>query len=250
MLALLAAILLAVRGGVKRVGQICSAIIPFFIVVYMAMILYILVDNASQIPALFGTIIESAFSGHAAVGAFTGSTILMALSQGVRRACYTGDIGIGYASVIHSESSVEEPGKQAALGIFGIFLDTFIVCTMTILVILMTGTWSEGYDSAEVVQRALEQYFPLMNVFMPLLIFLLGYSTMIAYFVVGIKCARFLAGEKGIIYYYFYAVIAFLVCSFVGTYQALSIMSVAGGLLLFINLLGIYLLRKEVEVKW
>ncbi|MBB63872.1 MAG: sodium/alanine symporter protein [Waddliaceae bacterium] len=247
---LLTLILIAVRGGVERVGKICTAILPIFILVYFCMNSWILLQHLNEIPAALMDIFTGAFNGHAATGAFTGSTMLVAMSQGVRRACYTGDIGVGYASIVHSESSMKNPAQQASLGIFGIFLDTFIICTLTILVILITGMWCTNIDASQVVQATLELYFPYMNYFMPVFFFLLGYSSMITFFVAGIKCARFAFGEKGVSFYYVYAVIAFVVCSFVGTQEALTIMSVSGACLLMVNLIGIVLLRKEVKADW
>lgn len=237
-------------GGVRRVSEISSAIIPVFLAVFIGMTGWILFLNAALIPELLKTIFTSAFTGHAAVGGFAGSTLLVTMSQGVRRACYTGDLGIGYASVIHSETSVTRPEKQAALSIFGIFLDTFIVCTASILIVLITGAWQEPTDSSLLMQKALEGYFPYMNFFMPMFLFLLGYSTMIAFFVVGLKCARFLSPTYGAPIYCIYAVCAFIFFSFVDNSAALSAMQISGALLLFLNLTGIFLLRKEINFDW
>ena len=90
-------------------------------------------NNLTGLPGVLKQIFVSAFTGHAAFGGFAGAGIMAAMSHGIRRGCYTGDIGVGYASVIHSESSVQVPEKQASLAIFDIFLDTFIVCTTSLI---------------------------------------------------------------------------------------------------------------------
>ena len=172
---------------------------------------------------------------------------MMTISQGVRRGCYTGDLGIGYASVIHSETSSQIPEKQASLVIFDIFFDTFIICTSTLLVILVTDVWRQPIETGMMVQTALAQYFPYMQYFMPFFLFLLGYSTINAYFCVGLKCAEHLSPTWGRSLYYAYSVLVLLVFSFVDTLQAQTVMSVAGGLLLTLNCYGIFKLRHELS---
>lgn len=251
---LLIMIIAAGAGGVKAVGKICSAIMPFFLVLYVCMSVWVILQHASLIPQVLGLIFSSAFTGHAAIGGFVGSTALMTLAQGVRIGCYSGDIGIGYASVIQSESSTPHPEKQAGLTILGIFLDTFVICSLSVMLILVTGLWKEPIDSTLLVQTALAQYYdfrifdtPAFTIFMPFFLFLLGYSTIIAYFCVGLKCARFLSPKFGQPLYYGYAIFAFIFFSFFDLTQAYAIMTLAGGLLLIFNLTGTYLLRREIQ---
>lgn len=246
---LFCAVMLAGAGGVKRVGAVCSAVIPFFLMLFMGFSLWILATNASLLPSVLYDVITSAFTGKAAVGAFAGSSLLGTLAMGVRYACYTGDLGVGYASVIHSESSTQSPHKQAALGIVGIILDTFVVCTLTLLLVLISGTWNQGIAPEFMLQTALEQTFPQVTWFIPALIFLLGYSTMIAYLCVGFKCADFLSPRWGRPLYSLFASVAFLTFSYVDSTHALGVMGLTGGLLLLFNCIGIYRLRHQVEIK-
>ncbi len=240
-------ILLAASGGVKRVGSISGALIPVFVFCYVGMGLWVLISHIGEVPGIFYTVFSSAFNGHAAVGGFIGSTILTTASQGIRRGCYTADIGIGYAAVIHSETNVTIPEKQASLVIFEIFIDTFFVCTTSVLLILTTGVWQESLDGAMLVQEALGQHFPYMEYFIPLFLFLVGYATINAYFCVGLKCAQYLMPKLGLAYYYTYAVIILIACAFIDTRIAQSIMASAGGLLLVVNGIGIFMLRREIS---
>lgn len=244
---LLGLVIFAASGGVRRVGAISSAIIPFFVVLYIGMGLWVLVNNVTVIPAMIGQVFTAAFSSSAAFGGFLGSTLMLTISQGVRRGCYTGDVGVGYASIIHSESLVKVPQQQAVLVIFDIFLDTFIICTTSVMLILVTGVWHQPMEAGMMVQAALGEYFPGMNFFMPLFLFLLGYSTINAYFCVGLKCADYLSPTKGRLFFYPYAVISLLTFSFVGTAEAQSVMSITNVLLLVINGYGIFKLRREVS---
>lgn len=240
-------VMFAGSGGVKRVGSISSALIPIFVALYAGMGFWVLFSNASAIPSIFANVFHSAFNGHAAMGAFVGSSLLATVSHGVRRGCYCGDIGIGYASVIHSESSATIPEKQASLVIFEIFMDTFIICTTSVLIVLATDVWQEPLEGPMLVQTALGQYFPYMHFFMPLFLFLVGYATINAYFCVGLKCAEFLSPKRGRLLYQIYAVVVLISFSFLSSLVAQSVMAIAGGLLLLVNCLGIYLLRKEIS---
>lgn len=246
-LAVLGLVIFAGAGGVRRVGSISSAIIPVFLVMYMGMGSWVMIHHLDAIPGVLKEVLSSAFSGHAAIGGFAGSTIMMTISQGIRRGCYTGDVGVGYASVIHSESSVQSPSKQACLAIFDIFLDTFIICTTSVMLILVTGIWKEPVHESLLIQTVLSQYFPYMHLFMPFFLFLLGYSTIIAYFCVGMKSAEFLSPKRGRYYFYAFALVTLLTFSFVESKQAIAVMGLTQALLLVINVYGIFRLRKEIE---
>lgn len=245
--ALLLMLLWAGAGGIRRVGELCSAVIPLFVLIFVGMSLWVLSLNWHLLPTLFATVFKSAFTGHAAIGGFAGSTVLMTIVQGAARGCYSGDVGIGYASVVHSESALERPQLQAGLAILGIFLDTFVVCSMSLFLILITGVWMEPMDPGLLVQTALSHYFPYMHLFMPFLVFLLGYSTMTTIFCVGLKAAHFLAPTWGKKAYWLYAIITLPLFSSVNPRTALLVMSLAGALLLIINLVGIFRLRKELD---
>ena len=244
---LLALTLFAAAGGVKRVGKICSSVMPIFLLLYIFMSFWVIFMHIDRLPEVLALVFKGAFTPQAATGGFAGSSIILTISLGMSRGCYSGDIGIGYSSVIHSESSVNHPAKQASLAIIGIFLDVFIVCTLSIMLVLVTDLWKSPFSTAVMVQQALGMHFPYMNLFMPFFLFLLGYSTIIAYFAVGLKCAHHLFPKRGKKIYYFYAFFAFLLFSFFDPAQALIVMSIAGALLLIINLSGIFRLRHEIK---
>lgn len=244
---LLFLILYASWGGVKRIGKICSAIMPFFVVLYIAMSSWILFQECAFLPEVFKTVFVSAFTGHAAVGGFAGSSVLLAIQHGISRAAYSADIGIGYDSIIQSESNTIHPERQARLAILGVCIDN-LICTMSILVVLVTGVWKAEAPIAgsQLVQTALSLHFPYMHIFTPLFILIVGYTTLIAYFCVGIKCARFLHPKYGQQVYFIYGVGAWIFFSFFDQTQALLVMSIAGACLLIINVCGIFLLRKQI----
>ena len=245
--ALLVATLVVALGGVNRVGEICSAAIPFFIILYLIMGTWVLILHTSDLLAVLGQIFEGAFTAQAAQGGFLGSTVGLTISMGLSRGAYSGDIGVGYTSIIYAESQSKQVKRLSSLAIVGVFLDTFVVCTLSILLVLATGFWKTEPDVSLMVQNALALYFPYMNYFMPFFLFLLGYTTILAYFVVGVKCAKFLSPKWGPFLYYSYACIALPVFAFTKANDAFIVMSLAGACLLLLNLFGIFRLRKEVR---
>lgn len=245
-LVLLSLVVFAGVGGVKRVGEINSAIIPLFVVIFVSMGAWVLYQNYEVIPAILSSVFTHAFAPHAALGGFVGATLATTISHGIRRGCYSGDLGVGYASVIHSETSLHKPEQQASLTFFDIFIDTFMICTTSIMIILVTGVWQEQMDTAMLIQTALGRHFPYMNFFMPFFLFLLGYSTINAYFVVGSRCADFLHPKLGKPIFFIYAIVAFITFSFFNPMSAQILMSLVNGLLLLINGVGIWKLRREI----
>ncbi len=244
---LLLLVALAEMGGVRRIGSICSAIIPLFICVYLVMGIYALFCCRYELPAMFTEIFTSAFTPKAACGSFIGTTLLLTISQGLRRGYYSSDVGVGYASIIHSASREKDPARQAGLVIFEVFLDTFVICTMSVFLVLLTGLWKEAVDPMLLVQQALGMFFPYMQYFMPFFLLLLGYSTIITFFCAGVKTAEFLHPQYGRRIYYAYAMVVLFSFSFVETSQAMIPMSIVQLLLLVLNLAAICRLRKEIS---
>jgi AGCS family alanine or glycine:cation symporter len=243
---LMIAVLVVASGGINRVGELCSGLIPLFIACYMFMALWVIFQHAADLPAIFSSIFYGAFTPQAAFGGFAGSSVMLTISMGLSRGAYSGDIGVGYTSVIYAESQTQKIQKQAGLTIVGIFIDTFVICSLSIFVVLATGHWHSGIDVTIMVQEALGLYFPYMSLFMPIFLFLLGYTSILAYFVVGAKCAKFISKKWGPTLYYLYACVMLPAFSFVNATEAFVVMSLSGAILLILNILGIFLLRKEI----
>lgn len=243
---LLVAVFYTVIGGIKRLSQVCSFFMPIFIVLYVSMCLWVICCNASSLPAVLATVLHSAFSGHAAMGGFAGSSAILAAQQGISRSVYSGDIGIGYDSIIQAETRAVLPQQQARLGIFSLLTDA-IICTMSILVVLVTGVWTTHMDPSQYVATALSMYFPYANIFMTVFLFIAGFTTIVAYLSVGIKSAFFIKGKTGKIVYLVYALCAFTFFSFFEQEKALLVMSISAGLLIIFNICGILKLTKFIK---
>ena len=245
---LLAMILVAIQGGLRLVGRVSSILIPLFLCVFAGMSLWVFIKNISALPGVFMLIFKSAFSYHAAVGGFAGSSMWLAMSHGVRRACYTGDIGVGYAGTIHASTSEKNPAREAVFGVMSIVLDTLVICSISVLLILITGTWNAGIHEEQMVIAALSQYFSYINFVWPLFIFLLGYSTLIAFFTTGRQAAQILFSKKyGALIYTIFGSTAFILFSFVGNEEhCLTAMSLTGVSLLIINVYGMWQLSDHI----
>jgi len=235
------------RGGVRRLSAVCSILMPIFLLTYTLVSLYVICQSNIDFISLLGTVFKSAFTGHAPVGGFAGSTILMAASNGMSRAVYSGDIGVGHDAIIQAETRLTDPCVQAKTAIFLLFTDCAI-CTMTVILVLSTGQWCVAHHTPfDCVAAALSAYFPHVRVLMAVFFFLAGWTAVLGYLIVGLKSIKSISGKIGTRIYLVYAVCAFVVFSFVDQNVALTVMSISGGLLLFINFLGIFKLRKEIK---
>lgn len=237
-------------GGIKRLANIASSLMPLFIVGYLLLSVYVIGNNIlvdpTQVLGLFADVVSAAFTGHAATGGFVGSTAIMAIQQGTSRAVYSGDLGIGYDSIIQSESRAQSPEIQATLSIFGVLTD-MIICTLSILVVLTSGIWMQEVPASQAVSLAFAQYIPGAEHFVALLLIVAGYSTLIAYLAVGNKVMQRLFGGPGFWIYAILSTIVFSLFSFVEAEKVLLLMSISGGLLMLTNLIGILSLREKLS---
>ena len=244
---LLLMVLYVVIGGVDRVTKYCMYINPLMMFGYLFMCFWVIVSHYEQIPALLDTVFSAAFKGHAAVGGFAGSSLLMTIRYGVGRAAYSADIGMGYDSSMQVESRVSHPENQAKLAIFGVYVDNFF-CSLTCIVVLLTGVWTAApmVEPSLAVQIALLPYFPFVTKLLPIFFFIAGFTNIVAYFSVGVKTAHYLFPKNGKQIYLFYGLVAMPVFSYLGVGYALLLMSLSGAGLLILNLTGIFRLRKQV----
>lgn len=129
-------------GGIKRIGNVASRLVPFMCVIYVASAIYVIALHANEVPSYLALIVKSAFSPAAATGAFIGVAARTAFVQGLRRACFSNEAGEGSAAMAHAAARTEEPIREGVVAGIGPFVDTLVICTMTALVLLMSGTWN------------------------------------------------------------------------------------------------------------
>lgn len=235
-------------GGISRLANICSTIMPIFMLGYVIFAIYVISCNYTLLPDLFRTVLVSAFTGHAPVGGFIGSTMILSAYLGISKTVYSGDIGIGYDSIMQSETRIVCPKMQAILAIYALFTDT-LICLLTNVMVGVTGSWYtlNHLAPSDIVARLLADYIPYSDLFMTILLFFAGYTTIIAYLAAGTKCAKFISPKYGRLVYLLYAMFAFVFfCNFSQS-NVMIIMGLLSGMLVLINIIGILRLRKNIE---
>ena len=198
---------IVILGGIVRVGQVTSRIVPFMFVLYVVSALYIIISNYTVVPGILKTIVTSAFGGQAVFGGATALVFKEVLINGVKRAAFSNEAGIGTAPMAHGAAKTKEPVREGLIAMLGPFLDTNLVCTMTALVILSTGVAASD-DGVVITVSAFESGMPGMGRYiMTLVIFMFSISTMISYSYYSLKCSRYLFGDKiGSQYVYIYII--------------------------------------------
>ena len=245
---LLAATLYSASGGINRLATICSAIMPFFMGIYLIACSYIILSHYYALPSLFAEIGTSAFTGHAAIGGFAASTMIQTAYLGSSKAVYSGDIGIGYDSVVQSETRVASPIKQARLSILALFMDT-IICTLSSLTIAVTGAWYklQHIEPSDVMSTIFSDYFPFSEYFLTAVLFFAGFTTVIAFFTVGLKSANFLSEKYGKKIYFVLGTFAFIFFSHFSEEKVVIIMSLTSVFLVTLNIIAIIKMRNEIK---
>jgi AGCS family alanine or glycine:cation symporter len=147
-------------GGIKRIADVTQYLVPFMALFYLGGGLVILLLHAGRIPEVLGQVLDGAFSGTAATGGFAGSTIMLAMRYGVARGLFSNEAGLGSAPMVHAAAETDHPVRQGMYGIFEVFVDTVLICSVTGLVILVTGVWDSGATGAALSTRAFEAGLP------------------------------------------------------------------------------------------
>ena len=191
------ALYVLISGGLKSVGRFASKLVPFMCIFYLGAGLFIIARNAPAIPGVIGLIFQSAFTGTAALGGFMGASISLAIKTGMARSVFSNEAGWGSAPMIHATAKVDHPIKQGLMGVFEVFMDTFVICTITCLVILCTGQWSSGLDGATLTLAAFETGIGSFGrIALALGVFLFGLTTSSGIYAQMEVVVRYLVGES------------------------------------------------------
>ncbi|MBF8247028.1 MAG: amino acid carrier protein [Rickettsia sp.] len=248
-ISLIVLVLYVANGGVKRIANISSIIMPIFFFTYIGATLYIIFQNKSYLLDFIYLIFSSAFSGSAPIGGFVGSSVIISMYYGISKSVYSGDICIGYDSIMQSESSISNASKQGVLAIYALFVDGMI-CVCTNFVIGITGSWYKlnHLDSSSIIPQIFTEYFShYSQISLDLLFFTAGFTTLVAFMNAGSKAAIFLFPKWGKISYNFISTFVFWWFSHFSQEKTMLIMSIISGFLVLINLCAIIKLRKEIK---
>ena len=237
---------IVILGGIKSIAKVTSTLVPIMIIFYVGAALFIIFSHISEVPAAIGFIVKQAFNPTAAVGGFAGATIMMAIRFGVARGVFSNESGLGSAPIAAAAAQTKNPTTQALVSMTQTFIDTILVCTMTGLVLVLTGVWSNGQTGAELTTTAFNAGIPGGGYIVTLGIILFAYSTILGWCYYGEKSIEYLFGVKSILPYR----IVFILFIGVGSVAKLSLVwnisDTLNGLMAVPNLIGLILLTPVV----
>ncbi len=250
---------LVIVGGLKRIASVTEKIVPFMVVIYILGSIIILITNISQLGAVFGAIFKGAFAAKAAGGGIVGYGVKLAIEQGMKRGVFSNEAGLGSSVMVHFNSNVSEPVRQGMWGIFEVFADTIIVCTLTAfsvlssgLIDLETGAALETYNGIEltkanIVSTVFSMHFGQVGAaFVAIAVMLFAFSTSLGWCVFVTKACEFLFGEKFTIVYRVIFVVAIYGGAVMGDNLAWDLADTFNGLMMLPNLIGVLVLSPLV----
>jgi alanine or glycine:cation symporter, AGCS family len=244
-------VVLIVFGGIKRIGRVTEIFVPFMALFYVGAALVIMFMNLEAIPEFFSLVLGNAFQPMSAMGGFAGAAIAETIRWGFARGLYSNEAGLGTAPIAHAAAQTDHPVRQGLWAIFGIVIDTLIVCTATAFVVLSSGVWTAEDaldDPSALTTEAFSQYFGAFGgilVTVSLIFFVLSTIVVIVFY--GAKQAEFLFGWKTaqavkIVY------VAAIVLGSVGAAKTIwQFLDLALAAILIPNIIAVLLLSKEVK---
>ncbi len=241
-------ILLMLLGGAKRIGQVAEKLVPFASVAYLLLGFGVLIARYTAIGDAFAAIFRGAFAPDAVTGGMVGSFIV-SLRTGVARGVFTNEAGMGTASIAHASASVDHPAQQGLMGIMEVFLDTVVICTMTALVILVSGvgiSYGEDPGVTLTTQAFASVYGPWSTGFLTACLCLFAFATVLGWGLYGARCAQFLFGAKSVKKFAFLQAIIVVVGAVLNTKTVWAISETVNGLMAIPNLIALALLTPEL----
>ena len=254
---LLVAVGAVILGGLKRVATITEKLVPFMVILYLLGTLVIIGMHIATVPAVFVSIFKGAFSLQSAAGGAVGAGIATAMKMGFKRGVFSNEAGLGSSVMVHSSSNVKEPVRQGMWGIFEVFADTIVVCTLTALTILSSGLVDletgmltpagEAVGSNSLMSESFRMVFgPAGAAFVAIAILLFAYSTVLGWSHYGATACRYLLGSKAVIPYRIIFCAIVLAGSMMKAQLAWDISDTFNGLMMLPNLIGVLTLSPLV----
>ncbi len=237
---------LVLLGGIQRIAQVAGKLVPFMTILYLLVTGIILMINIGEVPETLVLVVKSAFSPVAAGGGFAGATIMLALRMGVARGIFSNEAGLGSAPIAHAAAETNSPVRQGTIAMLGTFIDTIVICTMTGLVLILTGAWNSGEQGAALTAFAFSSVVPHGDKGVAISLALFAFTTILGWSYYGERCAEYLFGINVIVPFR----IVWVVAVFVGATSQLSLVwSIAdtlNGMMAVPNLIGLLLLSPVI----
>ena len=214
---------LVLFGGIKRIGAVTEKLIPFMCILYILFALVVIFGNVVHIGDAFGKIFVGAFSPQAVAGAASGLLLRQAIVWGLRRSAFSNEAGLGSAAIAHAAADTDGPVHQGLFGIFEVFMDTLVICTMTALTIIVSGVPIEFgvKPGSELVTAAFATVWgdKLASLFVAIALMLFAYSTILGWSLYGTRCVQYLFGLKGAKVYQ----VIFIIVIVIGSVSSLDV---------------------------
>jgi len=245
------AIGLVIIGGLRRIAHVAEAVVPTMVIIYVSACIWIIGSNAAVVPDALGKIFTEAFSPVAVAGGMIGAIV-----QGFKRAAFSSEAGLGSAAIAHSAASVKYPVRQGLVALYEPFIDTVVICTMTALVIIITGVYSapeyealrqasQGAALTSAAFATVSDWFPLI---LSLSVVLFAYSTAISWSYYGERCWVYVFGERYSIVYKSIFIVFVVIASIASASSMLDFTDLLVLAMAFPNLIGLYMLSGKVKV--
>lgn len=251
-LVIMALTALIVLGGLKRIASVAEKVVPFMVVFFVLGSLVIIGVNYNQILPAFKAIFVTAFKPMAVIGGGIGTVIGKVMTQGFKRGVFSNEAGLGSSVMVHSNSNIKEPVMQGMWGIFEVFADTIIVCTMTALVVLTSGVYDlntglmeEGLSDATLVGSAFNTVFSWYDIgqkFIAVAMFLFAFTTVLGWSHYGTKAWEYLFGTKTTVIFKIIHIITIIFGALMTSSLAWDISDTFNGLMMLPNLIGVVVL--------
>lgn len=190
---------LVLLGGIKRIAAVAGFLVPFMALGYLSLGLLVVLLNITDIPAAIVLIVKSAFTGTAAQGGFAGAGIMLVIQFGVARGIFSNEAGLGSASIAHAAAQTDDPVRQGTIAMLGTFIDTLVVCSITGLVIVLSGEWVTGTGGAALTAMAFAASVPYGDVLVSVGLCLFAFTTALGWSYYGERCAVYLFGTGALI---------------------------------------------------
>ena len=240
-------VFLVIVGGIKRIGQVASRLVPFMAIFYVAGGLIIISKRFDAVPKALSLIFRDAFTGSAAAGGFAGATLSQVIRFGVARGVFSNESGLGSAPIAHGAAKTEEPVREGLVAMLGPFIDTIVICTMTALVIILTGAYSSGLTGADLTAKAFNMGISGFGEYIVAFgIIFFAFSTAISWSYYGDRCVDYLFGKKLVIPYRILYCILLPVGAYIKLEAVWAISDIFNALMAWPNLIGLILLSPVV----
>jgi AGCS family alanine or glycine:cation symporter len=237
---------LVILGGIKSIGRVTSVLVPVMIVFYVAGSIAILIIFIDKLPEAFALIFRQAFNPTAASGGFLGSSVMLAARMGIARGVFSNESGLGSAPIAAAAAKTKHPATQALVSMTQTFIDTIVVCSMTGLVLIVTGAWDSGKTGAEMTTMAFQSAIPGGALIVTIGIILFAYSTILGWCYYGEKSMEYLFGEKAVFPYRVVFVFFVIIGATMKLEMAWTLADIFNGLMALPNLVALLLLTPVI----